>query len=56
MEDSHKLDALMHMLGYLDQEHWNSAIRSDEWDHSDEVRKELISLEKAFNDYWGYEY
>ena len=48
------IDALMHMLGYLDQSHWNGAIRSDEWDHSDEVRKELISLEKAFNDYWGY--
>tara|TARA_R100000353_G_scaffold11516_1_gene12190 strand:- start:730 stop:906 length:177 start_codon:yes stop_codon:yes gene_type:complete len=54
MENSHKLDALMHMLGYLDREHWDSALRSDDWDHSNEVLKELISLEKAFNDYWGY--
>ena len=54
METNHKLDALMHMLGYLDREHWDSALRSDEWGHSDEVRKELYSLEKAYMDYWGF--
>ena len=48
MENSHNIDAVMHMLGYLEAHHWEDALKNYDI-------KGLKELRNHNNEYWGLE-
>ena len=46
MENSHNIDAVMHMLGYLEAHHWEDALKNYNI-------KGLKELRNHNNEYWG---
>ena len=49
MANNHNLDAVMHMLGYLDENQWKDALENYDI-------KGLKALFEHNNDYWGLDY
>ena len=46
MSNNHNIDAVMHMLGYLEAHHWEDALKNYDI-------KGLKELRNHNNEYWG---
>ena len=48
MEKNHNIDAVMHMLGYLEARHWDDALKNYDIEGLQELRDHHM-------EYWGFE-
>jgi hypothetical protein len=49
MANNHNIDAVMHMLGYLDENQWKDALENYDIEGIEELRNHN-------NEYWGLDY